>query len=146
MRGFLIAILVLGVVLLGGGLIAATAYQAGLSTAVTVVQPAAEGAGTVVVPVAGYGWGWHGFGFPFFGFFGFLLFLFLFFGLIRAIAGPRRGWGGGPGWGGPGRYGDGPNGHGGWESRAHDRFEQWHRESHGDSGPPSTPPTTGTGA
>ena len=151
MRGFLIAILVLGVVVLGGGLIAATAYQAGLSTAVTVVQPVAEGAGTVVVPVAGYGWGWHGFGpgFGFLGFFGFLFFLFLFFALIRAIAGPRRGWGG---HGGHGPGGDGPGGHGAgngspWEGRAKAHFDEWHRESHRDE-PPTTaaPARTGTGA
>ena len=135
MRGFLIAILVLGVVVLGGGLIAATAYQAGLSTAVAVAQPAAEGAGTVVVPVAGYGWGWHGFGpgFGFFGFLGVLLFVFLVIGLIRAIAGPRRGWGGaGPGWGshaGPGSP---------WETRAKQHFDDWHRESHR-----TDPPATG---
>ena len=134
MRGFLIAILVLGVVVLGGGLIAATAYQAGVATAVTVAQPVAEGAATVVVPVAGYGWGWHGFGpgFGFLGFFGFLFFLFLFFALIRAIAGPRRGWGG---YGGPGRWGDGPKAH----------FDEWHRESHRDE-PPAVPPAAGTGA
>jgi hypothetical protein len=145
MRGFLIAILVLGVVVLGGGLIAATAYQAGLSTAVTVVPPTAEGAGTVVVPVTGYGWGWPGWGpgFGFFGFLGFLLFVFLLIGLIRAIAGPRRGWGGPGGGGEPGGWG-GPGGPGAsghthpWEARAKDRFDEWHRESHR-----TDPPATG---
>ena len=115
MRAIAITILVLALVVIGGGVIAATAYQAGLQTAVI-----AEG-GAVVTPVvvngAGWGWGW-GPGFGFLGFFGFLLVLFLVFGLIRAIAGPRRGH-----WGGPG------HGHGSWESRAHERFETWHRES-----------------
>ena len=121
MRAVLITILVLSLVLIGGGAIAATAYQVGLQTAVI-----AEG-GAVVTPVVvhGAGWGW-GPGFGFFGFFGFLLVLFLVFGLIRAIAGPRRG-----GWGGPG------NGHGSWESRAHERFETWHRESHANDTPPA---------
>ena len=105
MRAIAITILVLALVVIGGGVIAATAYQAGLQTAVI-----AEG-GAVVTPVvvngAGWGWGW-GPGFGFLGFFGFLLVLFLVFGLIRAIAGPRRGH-----WGGPG------HGHGSLESRAH---------------------------
>ena len=122
MRAVLITIFVLALVVIGGGAIAATAYQAGLQTAVI-----AEG-GAVVAPVivqgAGWGWGW-GPGFGFFGFFGFLLVLFLVIGLIRAIAGPRH------------------HRHGSWESRAHDRFETWHRESHATDAPGSTPPAAG---
>ena len=125
MRAVLITIFVLALVVIGGGAIAATAYQAGLQTAVI-----AEG-GAVVTPVIvqGAGWGW-GPGFGFLGFFGFLLVLFLVIGLIRAIAGgPHH------------RHG---HGHGSWESRAHDRFETWHRESHGsDPLPPATPPAAG---
>ncbi len=104
MRGLLIGILVLALVVIGGGLVAATAYQAGVTAA--AVATTTEGAAVVApVVVHGYGWGGWGWGpgFGFFGFFGFLLVLFLVFGLIRAIAGPRRGWGG------PGRW-DGPNG------------------------------------
>ena len=133
MRGAVITFLVFTIVLVGGGLVAATAYQAGLSAAVTTVVP--TDAGTVVVPVAhgwGYGWGW-GPGFGFLGFFGFLFVLFLVFGLIRAIIGPRRGWGGPGRWDGPG----GPaNGHGSYESRARQHFDDWHRESHAGEAPP----------
>ena len=110
MRRIVPAILLITLLVIGGGIIANTAYQAGLSTAVTTA--AANGA-TVVAPVPaygygyGYGYGWHPFGFGF-GIFGFvfgLFFLFLIFGLIRAIFwGGRRGWGGG--WGGPGHRGD----------------------------------------
>jgi hypothetical protein len=130
------AILLIAVLVLGGGIIANTAYQAGLSTAVTT----ATGSGaTVVAPVAvppyAYGYGWHpyGFGFGIFGFFATLFFLFIVFGLIRAIfwrGGPgRRGsWGGGPGgWGGPG------HGHSGWEGRAHETFDDLHRRAHGNA-------------
>ena len=133
-EALLITFLVFAIVLVGGGLVAATAYQAGLSTAVTtVVRPPTTG--TVVVPVAhgwGYGWGW-GPGFGFLGFFGFLFVLFLVFGLIRAIVGPRRGWGGPGRWDGPGGPG---NGHGSYESRARQHFDDWHRESHAGEAPP----------
>ena len=100
------AIVLVAVLALGGGLIANTAYQAGLSTAVTT----AAGSGAVVAPVVvppyayGYGYG-HPFGFGIFGFLGGLFFLFIIFGLLRAIFwrggyGRRGGWGPG-GWGGP---------------------------------------------
>ena len=97
MRRIVPAILLIALLVIGGGIIANTAYQAGLSTAVTTA--AANGA-TVVAPVPaygyGYGYGWHPFGFGF-GIFGFvfgLFFLFLIFGLLRAIFwGGRRGWG-----------------------------------------------------
>jgi hypothetical protein len=145
MRGFLIGVLVLIVVVVGGGAIATTAYQAGLSQAVTVAQGAAGSAATtgttVVVPAYGYGYGWHGFGggFGFFGFFGFLLVAFLIFGLIRAIAfGGRGGWG--RGWKGGGRW-DGPGDHRHpFESRAREVFSELHREAHeGPSDQPAAP-------
>ena len=146
MRGFLIGLLVLIVVVVGGGAIASTAYQAGLSQAVTAVAQGAAGAAgttgtTVVVPAYGYGYGWHGFGwgFGFFGFFGFLLVLFLVFGLIRAIAfGGRGGWG--RGWKGGGRW-DGPGDHRHpFESRAREVFTELHREAHeGPSDKPAAP-------
>jgi hypothetical protein len=146
MRGFLIGLLVLIVVVVGGGAIASTAYQAGLSQAVTTVAQGAAGAAgttgtTVVVPAYGYGYGWHGFGwgFGFFGFFGFLLVLFLVFGLIRAIAfGGRGGWG--RGWKGGGRW-DGPGDHRHpFESRAREVFTELHREAHeGPSDKPAAP-------
>lgn len=142
------AIALVAVLAVGGGIIATTAYQAGLSAAVTT--SVADGVTTVapvVVQPYGWGWGWGGPGFGFFGFLFFLFFLFIVIGLIRAIAfgGRGRGGWGGPGWGGP----DGPGGPGrhgghGW-SRAHDTFEDWHREAHSDGAPrpptASTPPT-----
>ena len=144
------AILLVVVLVIGGGIIANTAYQAGLSTAVTT----ATGSGgtvvaPVVVPVAGWGvgWGFNPLGW-FFGFLFFLFFLFIVFGLIRAIVwgGRRGGWGGGPGWYG---HEKGPNGHGHsrWEARAHDTFEDWHRRAHGEPADTSRtdPPTTPSG-
>jgi len=72
MRRIVPAILLITLLVIGGGIIANTAYQAGLSTAVTTA--AANGA-TVVAPVPaygyGYGYGWHPFGFGF-GIFGFI--------------------------------------------------------------------------
>ena len=144
MRRVIPAILLIAVLAIGGGIIATTAYQAGLGTAITT---ATASGGTVVNPVVvppyGYGYGYghpFGFGFGFFGFLGTLLFLFIVFGLIRALLwrggpGRRGGWGGG--WGGPG-YGKGPDGGGRspWEGRAHDTFEDWHRRAHGDAPPP----------
>lgn len=140
----IIAVIALVAVLaLGGGLIAATAYQAGLST---TVATAGDGA-TVVVPATGYGWGygmgygWHpaGFGFGFFGFLGTLLFIFLVIALVRAIffrggRGRHGGWG--PGWGGgPGR----------WESRFGEGFDDWHRRAH-DHESSGEPPASNTGS
>jgi len=146
------AILLVAVLAIGGGIIATTAYQAGLSTAVTT---ATGSGGTVVTPVVvpayGYGYGWNPFG-GIFGFFATLFFLFIVFALIRAIFwrgghGRRGGWG--PGWGGPGwsGYGKGPDGHGHspWEARAHETFDDWHRRAHGDAptGPNDPPTPTG---
>ena len=158
MRRIIPAILLIAVLAIGGGIIASTAYQAGLQTAVTTT---AAGTGTtVVVPAYGVGYGWHpfGFGFGIFGFFATLFFLFVVFALIRAIV-----WRGGPGrrggWGGPGSYGwgygpgagtdtDGDRaGRSPWESRAHDTFDTWHRQAHDapaasrvDAPAPPTPP------
>ena len=145
--GLLIALLVIG-----GGIIATAAYQAGLNVAVNTAV--AEG-GTVVTPIPaygyGYGYGWHpfGFGFGIFGFLFFLFFLFIVFGLIRAIFwGGRRGWGpggmGGPGgWGGPGNGGEARYGRNPWIERFGPSFEEWHRHAHeGDSS--NEPPASNT--
>ena len=121
LRVALVLVLVAGASLLGIG-----AYQAGLAAGM-----AADG---TVSPQVGPGYGWYpgGFGFGFFGFLGMLLFFFLVFGLVRAA------FGGGRGWGGPGRWGpDGGGRRSGWEGRAHDAFESWHREAHDQQ--PSTP-------
>lgn len=134
------AILLIALLAIGGGLIAVTAYQVGLGTAVTTAI--AEGGGTVVAPLApygyGYGYGWHPGGFGFFGFLGTLLFLFLVFALIRAIfrGGPGRG-GWGRGWGGPGAWGNGDHDHG------RGAFEEWHRRAH-DPESSKEPPTSNT--
>lgn len=165
MRNLFIGLLVVAALVVGGGLIAQSAYQAGLSTAVTTPAASAP-AGTVVTPVApvpypyyygGWGWGW-GHGFPFLGFIGFFLFLFLIFGLMRAIFWRGRGgWGGpgGRGWGGPG-YGYGPGGYGnggGRDPRSHfqQTFDDWHRQAHGEgssgqSTSTTSPPSQGTAA
>ena len=136
MRRALSIILIIGLLALGGGFIAQTAYQAGLSTAITTVQVQAGADGSVVAPfiVPGYGYGWHngfgpgfGPGFGIFGFLGFLLFAFLFVGLIRVLS-----FRGGAGrWGGPnGKTGTHP-----WEPRARQAFDDWHRTAHDDRPP-----------
>jgi len=156
MRNLFIGLLVVAALVVGGGIIAQTAYQAGLSTAVTTAAASAP-AGTVVTPVApvpypyyygGWGWGW-GHGFPFLGFIGFFLFLFLIFGLMRAIfwRGRWGGPGGRGGWGGPGGYGYGYGGNGGqgtWGDHDHrarfqQTFDEMHRQLQGEV--QSTPPT-----
>ena len=145
MRRIVPAVLLIALLVIGGGIIANTAYQAGLSTAVTTA--AANGA-TVVAPVPaygyGYGYGWHpfGFGFGIFGFIFGLFFLFLIFGLIRAIFwGGRRGWGGG--WGGPGHHGDARYGRNPWIDRFGPSFEEWHRQAH-EPGSSNEPPASNT--
>ena len=152
MRRIIPAILLIALLAIGGGLIANSAYQAGLSTAVTT---AASGGATVVVPAYGYGYGygWHpfGFGFGFFGFLGTLLFIFLIFGLLRAIffrGGPGRRGGWGPGWGGgPGGLNTGNHDHDRarnfWESRFGESFDEWHRKAH-ETGSSTEPPASNT--
>ena len=148
MSRFIAAILLVAVLAVGGGIIATTAYQAGVNTAVTTTGTG----GTVVAPVVvpGYGYGWHpfGWGFGFFGLLATLFFVFIVFALIRAIF-----WRGGPGGrGGPGRRGwGGPDGsgHSPWAYRAHDTFDDWHKRAHADgpnggaggAGGPAEPPS-----
>jgi hypothetical protein len=115
-RRFLFGFLVLVAVLVGGGLLAATAYQAGLATAAAGTAPAH-------VPYWG-ALGWHPFGVGLFGLLGFLLFLFLVFAAFRAIFGPRGHWDHAA------PYPDGGSGPSPWERRARDSFEAWHREAH----------------
>jgi hypothetical protein len=156
-RFLLVLVAVVGLFALAG-----VAYQVGINVAATQLPAQAAGGATnpVVVPYYGYGHPF-GFGFGIFGFLFFLLFLFLIFGAIRAFAfgGRGRGWG----WGGPGRYGGwyggmgGPGGPGSpgsssgdrahwrnspWGQQAHDVFEDWHREAHGET-PRETPPGAG---
>jgi hypothetical protein len=157
MRNLFIGLLVVAAIVVGGGFIANAAYQAGLSTALTTAAANAPD-GTVVTPVApgaygypygyGYGPGW-GHGFSIFGFLGTLLVIFIIVGLLRAAFWRGRGWGGG-GWGGPGGPGKW-GGSGRWgehgdhdpRNRFRQTFEDWHRESHGESTGPtgqSAPP------
>lgn len=144
MRRFLIAILAITAIVISGGLIATTAYQAGLAANIAIVgngvpEDTTAGDATVVTPVfvpayvgTGWGWGWHGPGL--FGFLAFLFVMFLIFGMIRFLVGGGR---------------RGPWGRGGW-SHAHgpgarQTFEDWHRAAHepvatstADAGPPDT--------
>ncbi len=137
------AIVLVAVLAVGGGIVATTAYQAGLNTAVTT---AVASGGTVVTPVlpayaygAGYGWHPFGFGFGFFGFLFTLFFLLLVFGLIRAIVFGGRRHGGH--WGDPGWDRDARRSR--FESRFHGTFEDWHRQAHdAPTGPPTNPPTS----
>jgi hypothetical protein len=131
MRNLFIGFLILAVVLIGGGIVASVAYQAGVSTAVTTVAASAPD-GAVVTPVApypypyGYGWGWGHGGFPFLGILAGLFFLFLLFALIRAATWRGPGWRGG-GWG--------DHDH---RSRFHDTFDEWHRKAHEGGSPPTS--------
>ena len=98
------------------GIVAAVAYQLGVSQATSAVVVGSGAAGTVAVPVYVGQVGW-GFGF------GFLWFLFpLFFIFLIAFALRPRGWHGHRGWG-PGPYGPGgpgavDGGHGGPAGRS----------------------------
>jgi hypothetical protein len=159
MRNLFIGLLIVAAIVVGGGFIAQTAYQAGLSTAITTAAANAPD-GSVVTPVApgaypyGYGYGYGfgpgwGHGFSIFGFLGTLLVIFLIVGLLRAAFWRGRGgggWGRHGYWGGPGGFGGpgGPGGPGAWEhdprNRFHQSFEDWHREAHGESSTPPTPP------
>jgi len=150
MRNLFIGLLVVAAIVVGGGFIAQTAYQAGLSTAITTAAANAPD-GTVVTPVApgaypygygyGPGWGW-GHGFSIFGFLGTLLVIFLIIGLLRAVFWRGRGgWGRHGYWGGPaGPGGSGESGD--WaghdpRGRFHDAFQDWHRQAH-DEAPVTT--------
>ena len=149
MRRFIAAILLIAVLAIGGGLIATTAYQAGLSTAVTTVTGSGGAVVTpVVIPAYGYGYGWQPFGFMsgIFGSLATIFFLFIVFGLLRAVFfrgghGRHGGWGpGGPGgWAGHGHGHDG-NGRSRWETRAHETFDDWHGRAHADPPGATTPP------
>jgi hypothetical protein len=153
MRRTFAAIVLVALLAIGGGAIANTAYQAGLSTAVTTaVSNGATVVAPVVNPVYGYGYGYggygpgFGFGHGIFGFFGTLIFLFLIIGLLRAVFfGGRHGrrgpgWGG-HGWGGPGWDPESRKTH--FESRFQGTFDDWHRRAHDGTEPTaaSTPPT-----
>ena len=130
--------LLIVVLVVGCGVIATAAYQAGVNNAVTTTQNAGTVAATpVVVPAYGYGVGfWHPFGWIF-GFFASIFFLFIVFALVRAIffrGGPGRRGGWGPGWGD------------GWDTPPRDRFDAWHQQAHGNGGgnAPTTPSPTDT--
>ena len=149
MRRIIPAILLVAVLAIGGGLIATSAYQAGLNTAITTAAGSGGAVVTpIIVPAYGYGVGGQPFGFGFFGFLATLFFLFIVFGLLRAIFfrgghGHRGGYGNGhgPGWGGPGGRG-GPGSGSPWEARAHETFDDWHRTAHDPAATPTTPTAT----
>ncbi|MFI5225998.1 MAG: hypothetical protein ACHQ3P_04930 [Candidatus Limnocylindrales bacterium] len=147
------------------GIVAAVAYQLGVSQATSAVVVGGSGAaGTVAVPVYVGHVGW-GFGF------GFLWFLFpLFFIFLIAFALRPRGWHGHRGWG-PGPYGSGgpgapdgatdggqAGGQAGFRDARRRAYEDFHRQLHeadaarvstqapGAAGTPPTDPARGTGS
>jgi hypothetical protein len=128
MNGRTIARVLLIILLVGGAVsLGVSAYNAGVTAGLAQTGHVVVTDGGYVAPGAayvGYGWGWGwGHGFGFFGFLGGLLFLFLIIGLVRAaFGGPRHGWGHGYG---PRRGGWG---YGGWEERARETHDAWHRE------------------
>ena len=102
-------------ILLLAAVVGLVGYQIGVSQNIAAQIPAGA------APVAYYGYPYHfGFGFGFLGFLFPLFFLFLFFGLLRAAFG---GWGRG-------------YGHGTWADQRRARFDEMHRELHGEK--PST--------
>ena len=121
MRGIFIAILI--VVL--GGAIAVGAYDAGIAQGTAQVVVPATGGTAPAVAYYGHPYGW-GFGFFPFGFLFPILGLFLFFALMRALIGGGRGYG-----------------HRGWYSDGHgvpNRFDDWHKQAHGDTAAPNDRP------
>ena len=77
-------------------------------------------------------WFYRPFGFGFLGCFGPLLFFLLFFGLFRGFWWGGR-WGHGPGWK-----------HRHWEHGAPSRFEEWHRQAHGQDAEQTPPSAVGS--
>jgi hypothetical protein len=148
MRRIVPAILLVAVLAIGGGIIANTAYQAGVNTAVTTAVSTGGAVAPVVVPAYAYGYGWHpfGFGFGIFGLLFTLFFVFIVFGLLRAIFfGRHRRWGPG-GWGGPGSHGLGQGSdRNPWIERFGPTFEEWHRRAH-DSDSSGEPPASNQGS
>ena len=135
MNGRTIAGILLAILLIGGAVtLGVSAYNAGVTAGLAQSgQVVVTNSGYLAPGGAyiGYGWGWgHGVGF--FGFLGGLLFFFLLIGLIRvAFGGHRHGWGRGYGRGfGPGAGPDGRPGWraDGWEDRAREVHDAWHRE------------------
>ncbi len=133
------AILLIVVLAIGGGVIATTAYQAGLDSAIS----SSITSGSVVTPViVPYGPAWHGAGFGVFDLFVTLFFVFVVFALLRLVF--FRGMWRRGGWNPGAMRSD--HGHGGswgqpsWEGRARETFDTWHRLAHdGSSGQPSDP-------
>jgi hypothetical protein len=111
-------------ILLLAAVVGLVGYQIGVSQNIAVQIPAGA------APVAYYGYPWH-FGFGFLGFLFPLFFLFLIFGLMRAAFGGGRGWGRG-------------YGHGSWADERRARFEEMHRELHGEKPSTGGPSSTST--
>jgi hypothetical protein len=111
-------------ILLLAAVVGLVGYQIGISQNIAAQIPA----GAAPVPYYGYPYGF-GFGFGFLGFLFPLFFLFLFFGLLRAAFGGGRGWGRG-------------YGHGSWADERRARFDEMHRELHGEK-PSAGGPSSG---
>jgi hypothetical protein len=129
-RGFGFLGLIATVILLV--IVGAIAYNIGWSDGVNTHLPA----GTNAPAPYYYGFGFH----PFFAGFGILWFLFILFGIFwlfrlafwgfagRRMWGYGRGWGDGPGGGGPRSF--------------EERAQEWHRRQHEPSPPPTSPGST----
>ncbi len=146
-RRIIFGILLALALLAGAATIGVMAYQAGVARGLAeggqFVLPGGEGvapeAGVPVYPYYGsyhrpfgfgpFGWGWGG-GFGFLGCLFPLILFFLFFSLLRGLFWWRRPWGWG--WGGH---------HGGHGQGAPPMFEEWHRQAHGQTTPPSSEPS-----
>jgi hypothetical protein len=138
--GILLVLLIVGLV--------GSAFQVGYASGAAGGAPVA---GTGVWPFFGWpflGWGFFGFGLfgGLFHLIGTLFFLIIVFALIRAAFGGGRGrgpWGRHNGWGPDGR---GTDRFGGWESRARELHDDWHRRADGGQAAQSTDRGSGGGS
>ncbi|HCB00952.1 MAG TPA: hypothetical protein DEP19_01090 [Anaerolineae bacterium] len=124
------AVLLIALLVAGGTFVYRAGVAQGISQAPQVaeaIQQSAENGNSMPMFNRGYGYGYpyhHGFGFgPHFGFFPFgfcfsILFLFFFFGLLRFTFRPWA-WG--------------KHGHGYWEGKWENRFDEWHKRAHGEN-------------
>ena len=146
-RRIIFGILLALVLIAGAAAIGLTAYRIGvvqgLADSGKLVAPEIDGAPGAGYPFYGgfyhrpfgfgpWGGGW-GFGFGFLQCLVPLILFFLFFSLLRGLFGWRRPWGWG--WGGH-HHGQGP-----WGKGAPPMFEEWHRQAHGQTPPPSSEPS-----
>ena len=131
-RRIVLGILLALVLIAGAVSLGAYAYNLGVAQGVAQsgkLDDLPPGAAMRPYPYYGGPFWYPPFGFRFFGCFGPLLFLFLIFLLFRGLWWGGR-WGHGPGWR-----------HGHWDKHIPPRFEEWHRQAHG-QGAEQTPPAS----